>query len=82
MWGYVHSLKRDPPSGTDTANSGDLGLNHKNGGRECSELCKDELGPVAGETGPVWGGGDSNQCVLRVYLLWWVLFNSVFLAFC
>lgn len=40
---------------TDTTNPEGFHLNHKNGGRMYSERCKDELGPIAGETGPVWG---------------------------
>lgn len=44
------------PQTQDTINPEDLGVNYKNGGTGCSERCKNEVGPVAGETGPVWGG--------------------------
>lgn len=53
---------------THRHNPDDPGLNHKNWWG-CLERCKAELGPVAGGTGPVWGGEDSCQGVLRpVYL--------------
>lgn len=48
---------------TKTQSNHNLGLNHKNGrrGRGRSDRCKAELGPV-------WGGVDSCQGVLRVGL--------------
>lgn len=37
----------------------------QNWGEGIAERCKAELGPVAGETGPIWGGVDYSQDVLR-----------------
>lgn len=59
------------------------GLNHKNRWG-CSERSNAELGPVAGGTGPVWGRerflpGRPEACLP---LLWWILFNFIYLAFC
>lgn len=50
---------------TQTQSNHNLGLNHKTGGRGCAERCEAELGPVAGADGPIWGGVDYSQDVLR-----------------